>query len=103
MGGVTNGNLNQSVIVSGDQTPAFLGKLGYDRQFNEDFRARLTGSIYASPNGQTNFLYSGDRAGSRYYMVMEPKIYMPRGSSSFSDANPTANFTSGRFNPSFVK
>lgn len=91
MGGVTNGNLNQSVATDGNRTPSFLGKLGYDTEINQDLRVRLTSSIYTSANGQTNYLYFGDRAGSRYYLVMEPL-----------GASPAANYRSGRFSPSFV-
>lgn len=89
MAGVTNGNLNQSVVSSGNQTPAILGKAGWDSQINDDLRLRLTASLYTSGEGQTNFLYIGDRAGSRYYMVMEGQ-----------SADPTANFRSGRVSPS---
>lgn len=71
--GVTNGKLNQSVVVN-DQTDnklSIFGKLGYDKQINEDLRLRLTASIYANGGETTGqWLYSGDRAGARYYMVM---------------------------------
>lgn len=65
--------------------------MGYDKRFNEDFRFRLTGSFYLSlgnDNGQ--YLYSGDRTGSRYYNVMKKN-------------NGTADFRSGRFTPGFWK
>ncbi len=101
MVGVTNGKLNQGVLNPGNNTPAFLAKLGYDTQLNEDLRLRLTGSLYTTADGQTNFLYNGDRAGSRYYMVMEPQFFTNRAG-VVATANPTDNFTSGRFNPSFV-
>lgn len=91
MAGMTNGNLNQSVTGGPEQTPAILGKAGWDKQINEDLRMRLTSSIYTSAEGQTNFLYFGDRAGSRYYMVMER-----------NGSNPTDQFRSGRFNPTFI-
>lgn len=91
MAGITNGNLNQSVVTDGNQTPAILGKAGWDSQINDDLRLRLTASLYTSGEGQTNFLYFGDRAGSRYYMVMEGQ-----------SADPTANFRSGRVNPSMI-
>ncbi|MEX0685507.1 MAG: hypothetical protein WD267_11055 [Balneolales bacterium] len=84
MVGVTNGKLNQSVIDTDVMTkPSFLGKLGYDSQLNEDLRVRLTGSIYTTSQSSGNTLYSGDRAGSRYYGVME------------------GSFRSGHFNPGF--
>lgn len=68
--GLTNGRLNQAPI-SGDNGVALYGKLGYDRQINEDLRARLTGSVYHSTAGGTrDYLYGGDRAGARYYNVL---------------------------------
>lgn len=89
MVGLSNGKLNQSVTRPGTTSPSFLGKLGYDKQINNDLRVRITGSVYSTAHTGRSFLYSGDRAGSRYYMVME-----------LPDANATAQFTSGRFNPS---
>jgi len=87
MAGVTNGKLNQSVANPGNTSPSFLAKLGYDKQIN-DFRWRLTGSVYHTSKTANVNLYSGDRAGSRYYLVMESP-----------GASTQANFTSGRFNP----
>lgn len=87
MAGVSNGNLNQSVTGGDNQTPVFLGKLGWDREINDDLRLRLTGSIYTSADGQTNYLYTSDRTGGRYYSVM-----VPEG---------VDDFRSGRFNPNF--
>lgn len=92
MVGATNGDLNQSVDDPGvEPTPAILGKIGYDKQINEDLRVRLTGSYYGSAEGQTNFLYFGDRAGSRYYLTMADQ-----------DANATDDFRTGRVNPSMI-
>jgi hypothetical protein len=69
--GITNGRLNQSP-VSGDNGVAVYGKLGYDSQINETLRARLTGSVYHSTeDGTRDYLYGGDRAGARYYNVLE--------------------------------
>jgi len=90
--GLSNGNLNQTV-VSGtkEPKPSGYGKLGYDKQVGKDLRVRLTGSFYLSPgydNGQ--YLYSGDRAGSRYYNVMQKN-------------NAAADFRSGGFTPGFWK
>lgn len=84
MFGITNGKLNQSSEKT--DLPAkvsVVGKLGYDTQVNEDLRVRLTGSLYSSPESPYMYLYTGDRAGSRYYNVME------------------GSFRSGRFNPGF--
>ncbi|MEX0928291.1 MAG: hypothetical protein WD266_04385 [Balneolales bacterium] len=85
MVGVTNGKLNQSVFDTDIMTrPSYLGKLGYDSQVNEDLRVRLTGSVYTTSQSGGNTLYSGDRAGSRYYGVME------------------GSFRSGHFDPGFT-
>src|SRR5690625_585892 len=87
MAGLTNGKLNQSVANPGTTSPSFIAKLGYDQQI-DDLRWRLTGSVYHTSKSPNVNLYGGDRAGSRYYLVMES----PGASSQ-------ANFTSGRFNP----
>lgn len=84
MVGLTNGKLNQSTVKTDPMTkPSIVGKLGFDRQFNPDLRFRLTGSVYASTQSAGINLYTGDRAGSRYYDIME------------------ANRMSGRYNPEF--
>jgi len=74
--GFTNGKLNQDVVENEEGKTggaSFLAKLGYDKQLNNDLRVRLTGSLYntgyVSPR---SFLYSADRAGARYYDVMQP-------------------------------
>lgn len=92
-GGEINGNIAAQTAtdaVTGEvnrRSPTFLGKLGYDKQHG-DLRLRLTGSVYYTASSARNILYSGDRTGSRYYLVMEN-----------TTANATGNFTSGRFNP----
>lgn len=71
--GVTNGKLNQNVVKASnsDNRPSFFGKLGYDNQLSKDLRVRLTGSLYTNHGTTTGtYLYGGDRAGSRYYMVL---------------------------------
>jgi hypothetical protein len=90
--GITNGKLNQSVVVNDntDNKLSFFGKLGYDNQFNEDFRLRLTGSWYINKGTSTGtWLYGGDRGGSRYYNVMHT-------------ATEGGDFD-GRYNARFVK
>ena len=91
MVGFSNGKLNQSVAESNGSTggAAFLAKLGYDKQLNEDLRFRLTGSLYNTGYAQNVYLYSADRAGARYYNVMQ-------GATAASD-----NFRAGRFDPSY--
>ena len=72
MAGITNGKLNQNVTDKDQTSPSFLAKVGYDNQFDDNFRFRLTGSIFHSAhnNARGIYLYSGDRSGARYYSVM---------------------------------
>lgn len=91
--GLSNGKLNQNVTVNSrynyDNALSFYGKLGYDKQFTEDFRARLAGSWYLNSGTSTGtYLYSADRSGSRYYSVLV-------------EDGADDNFRSGRFNPGF--
>lgn len=71
--GISNGKLNQSVLTNdnSDNKISFYGKLGYDKQFSDDLRFRITGSWYSNQGTSTGFwLYGGDRAGGRYYGVL---------------------------------
>jgi hypothetical protein len=71
MGGVTGGE-SRGMITSPDRrAPSYLLKAGFDKQFTDNFRFRLTGSEYATASSVSNTLFSGDRAGSRYYDVLE--------------------------------
>ncbi len=65
------GALNPSVTNPDDRAPSFHGKLGYDSQVNEMVRVRLTGSVYHTSESNDGQLHSGDRAGSRYYSVLD--------------------------------
>lgn len=85
---MTGGEIQGGVTNPDVRKPSFIGKLGYDKQLNDDLRVRLTGSVYTTAGSVNNTLWSGDRAGSRYYMVMENTL-----------ATTAAQFTSGRFNP----
>ena len=88
MFGLTNGKLNQAVN-NPDQTGAsILAKLGYDKQLSDDFRLRITGSMYSTGKSGHVYLYSADRTGSRYYLVMEN-----------TEASTSSNFRSGRYDP----
>lgn len=90
VGGISNGRLNQSP-TDGDNGIVMYGKLGYDKQMNADLRFRLTGSLYHSTDKSTrDYLYNGDRAGARYYNVLEGK----------NDAR-VSNFLP-RYNPGFA-
>jgi hypothetical protein len=90
MGSVTAGELRGTVLTPGQRGPSFIGKLGFDRQMRKDIRVRLTGSMYKSDKSMSNTLYGGDRAGSRYYYVMENTA-----------ATESAQKDSGLINPGF--
>lgn len=87
---LTNGEIRGNITRPADRSPAVMAKLGFDRQLNDDVRVRLTGSWRNQGSAISNTLYSGDRAGSRYYFVLEN-----------DRATEAANFTSGRINPGF--
>jgi len=100
VGAITNGQLYPSLqkidtsldanqYSNGKMNPALIGKLAYDKQFNEQFRFRVSGSGYYTAGSFKNTLFGGDRTGSNYYGVM------------YHDAPGSANFTNGRFNPGF--
>ncbi|MDT5017135.1 MAG: hypothetical protein QOD39_3295, partial [Mycobacterium sp.] len=71
MAGVTGGESRGMIAQPQKRSPSFLTKIGYDKQFSPDFRFRLTGSEYATASSVSNTLFSGDRAGSRYYDVLQ--------------------------------
>lgn len=71
MAGVTGGEIRGQVTKPDDRSMTYLGKLGYDKQVSPELRVRLTGSTYAKAKSVNNTLFSGDRAGSRYYDVLE--------------------------------
>ncbi len=82
--GATNGRLNQSP-TPGDDGFVLFAKAGYDTQVNQDLRVRLTASLYNSNDrGTRDYIYGGDRAGSRYYKVLDGGDF------------------SGRFNPRYA-
>lgn len=85
---MTGGEIQGGVTNPSRRKPAFIGKLGYDKTLDNELRLRLTGSMYTTSGSVNNTLWSGDRAGSRYYLVMENTL-----------ASTSGNFTSGRFNP----
>ncbi|MEC8831931.1 MAG: hypothetical protein VX772_06205, partial [Bacteroidota bacterium] len=90
MFGLSNGKLNQAVSNPETTGASILAKLGYDGQINEDLRLRITGSMYSTSKSARTYLYSADRSGSRYYLVMED-----------TEASTSGNFRSGRYNPGF--
>ncbi len=91
--GFINGNINNYPELpegtNKEQTkksPSVYFKVAYDKQFSDDFRFRLSASMYNNSSSQRNTLYAGDRTGSHYFMVMEP-----------TNGTYSANFSSGRF------
>jgi hypothetical protein len=108
--GLTNGNLKPEVVgfkSSGDaifdandfvpysfgKELAIYGKFGFDKQFSDNLRGRLTVSPYYQNYSHRGTLYSGDRAGARFYSVLVP-------AANGSDATDiTKNFTNGRWGP----
>src|ERR1035437_8481048 len=72
----------------GKHHPAFIGKIGFDKQLAEKVRLRITGSGYYTAGSISNTLFGGDRGGSHYFYVIEK-------------AATTSEAFSGRFNPGF--
>src|SRR5215213_999901 len=90
MGSVTGGEIRGTVLTPGQRGPSYIGKLGVDRQMNKELRVRVTGSMYKADKAMNSTLYGGDRAGSRYYYVLENTA-----------ATETAQKDSGLINPGF--
>ncbi len=96
--GVTNGKLNQNVVVTDktDNQLSFYGKVGIDQQLNDDLRVRLTASIYTNMGTTTGtWLYGGDRTGGRYYNVLHTL--------ADSLGNTEGSEFEGRYNARFAK
>src|SRR5688500_9973212 len=87
---LTGGEVRGTVLTPKQRSASYIGKLGFDRQVKPNLRVRLTGSMYKTNNSASNTLYGGDRAGSRYYYVVENTA-----------ATESAQFTSGAINPDF--
>ena len=90
MASITGGELRGTVLTPEQRGPSYIGKVGVDRQLNKDLRVRLTGSMYRSARSMSDTLYSGDRAGSRFYYVLEN-----------TQATESAQKDSGLINPGF--
>jgi len=104
MGALSNGTLRPDLVRynAGSQVYtaynttdelAYYWKLGYDNQFSDDLRLRLTVSGYHNPKHHFGSLYNAERAGSRYYLVMN------RMNNSPNDVNIEMNHTSGNYGP----
>jgi hypothetical protein len=87
---VTGGELRGTVLTPEQRGLSTIGKLGVDRLVKPDLRVRLTGSIYRTDKAMSDTLYGGDRAGSRYYWVLEN-----------TQASETTQAFSGTINPGF--
>jgi hypothetical protein len=87
---ITGGEVHGQVTQPSKRSPSYIGKLGFDKQVNTDLRVRLTGSTYINRGAVNNTLYSGSRAGSRYFDVLEN-----------TQSTETANAWSGDLQPGF--
>lgn len=87
--GITNGLIRGDVTNPEERDLAFLAKLGVEYTFGDMATARLTGSTYTNDNAGRATLFGGDRAGSRYFNVM--------------DNAAAKSFTNGRINPNFTE
>jgi hypothetical protein len=93
-----NGNIDAIGDASGNgnfhKAPSIYVKGGFDKSFEEWLRVRLTGSFYHNARSGGNTLFTGDRAGSNYFMVMEK---------NGTGVNYSTNAFSGRIDPCFTK
>lgn len=103
MGAVTTGIVNPSIAGYNAATGtysaydagkelAYYGKIGYEKDV-EDFRFRLSLSGYHASKSHAGSLHFGDRAGSRFYLVMNRVTNNP------ADVSISSNFTSGNWGP----
>ncbi|QCR21481.1 hypothetical protein [Pontibacter sp. SGAir0037] len=88
---ITGGEIQGGITKPDQRAASYYGKVGYDNLVADNLRVRLTGSFYTTSSSASNTLYGGDRAGSRYYLVMENQL-----------ATTSAQAFSGRFNPGFT-
>lgn len=87
--------MKDSLLSAGKNNPSLVLKLGYDKQLTDNFRVRVTGSLYMNAGAASrNTMLGGDRTGSNYFGVMD---YI----TGFGTSGSTGSFTSGRFNPGF--
>jgi hypothetical protein len=88
IGGMTNGEVRGTILNPAKRSPAYLVKGGVDRQVSKDLRLRLSATAFNQARSANQTLYSGDRAGSRYYDVLENSV-----------STETAQAWSGAINP----
>lgn len=105
MGAVTGGTLKPALGGYDSKNKAWMPynlgkqlqyyfKLAYDKNLNDNIRIRPSVSAYLCPHTYNGTLYGGDRAGSRYYLVMNKQSL---GTSAGYDI--TQNVTNGYFTP----
>lgn len=86
--GTNNGRMNYGRGNDLGKDLVFNWKVGYDKNLTEDLRVRATLSGYHVGEGHSgSYLWGGDRAGARYYNVMQ------------TAAAEGDNFRSGRWDP----
>lgn len=95
--GVTNGQANPQDTAESDtpgvstsNTYAYYGKVGFDHQYNDDWRLRITESVYNVANVNRQDLYMGDKAGN-----VIRNVYGTGNTNVMSSGwDPTRNYTS---------
>ncbi len=96
--GMIKGNIDSLEATAQDgnshKSPSIYLKGGIDKSVSEWLRIRFSGSFYHNASSGGNTLFSGDRAGSNYFMVMER---------SGTGVTYATNAFSGRLNPGFTK
>lgn len=93
----TKGLDSMAIYSDASRSMAMLWKVAYDKQFDKDLRVRLSASGYMKGKNGRATLFSGDRTGSNYFLVMESVAANP---ATTNDPKPVAStqFTSGRVN-----
>ena len=105
MGSITGGEIHGDVTgTAANRRPAFISKLGFDRQLTPNLRFRLTGSNYTIRKSGGDTLYGGDRGGSPYFFVMENTQATSNGNAFSGTINPGLSYkvTAFQVNP-FLK
>ena len=95
MASMTDGEIQGNIAdpqTGSKRKPSFISKIGYDNQFNDKLRVRLTGSVYTTSSSISNTIFGGDRTGSNYQFAMDVATPAP---------TVTGNAFGGRFNPGF--
>jgi hypothetical protein len=103
MGAITGGEIKGAVTTPSRRSPAFYGKAGLDRQLTKDLRVRLMGSAYGQAKAANQTLYSGDRAGSRYYAAVDTVGSTLDGAASSGLLNPGFNKVKAYMINPFIK